>query len=247
MPLRDDGLYRGDGAFEVIRALRRPPVRARRPPRPAASARQPRSSSTFDRGALEAEIAALLAPRRARSTGSLRLIVTRGGAADRGDRADPGPRRVGPGRDRHLQPVGDPQRRQDALLRGEHDGHADRQARRRRRGPAGQAGRDRHGGADVDDLLGRRRGRAPHPEPGGRDPRLDHPRPDHAGRWSRSPRNTSYGYVLDASEVFLASSLREVQGVSSLDGLYLYLPGPRHPARGGIARRADRGRALPAP
>jgi branched-chain amino acid aminotransferase len=32
--------------------------------------------------------------------------------------------------------------------------------------------------------------------------------------------------VLDASEVFLASSLREVQGVSSLDGLTYACPGP---------------------
>jgi branched-chain amino acid aminotransferase len=33
-------------------------------------------------------------------------------------------------------------------------------------------------------------------------------------------------HVLDASEVFLASSLREVQGVSSLDGLEYACPGP---------------------
>jgi branched-chain amino acid aminotransferase len=32
--------------------------------------------------------------------------------------------------------------------------------------------------------------------------------------------------VLGASELFLASSLREVQGVSSLDGLEFNCPGP---------------------
>ena len=50
--------------------------------------------------------------------------------------------------------------------------------------------------------------------------------------------------VLEASEVFLASSLREVQGVASLDGLDFDVPGPRHAARRGPALGAHRGRAL---
>ena len=77
VPLRDDGLYRGDGAFEVIRVYHG---------RPFALVdhldRLERSASAieleFDRGALEAEIAALLAEAGS-VDGQLRLIVTRGG------------------------------------------------------------------------------------------------------------------------------------------------------------------------
>jgi branched-chain amino acid aminotransferase len=75
--LRDDGLYRGDGAFEVIRLY---------DGRPFALddhiARLERSSASlrleFDRMALLAEIAALLAE-AGPVDGQLRLIVTRGG------------------------------------------------------------------------------------------------------------------------------------------------------------------------
>ena len=77
VPLRDDGLYRGDGAFEVIRLYHG---------RPFALVdhldRLERSASAieleFDRGALEAEIEALLAEAGS-VDGQLRLIVTRGG------------------------------------------------------------------------------------------------------------------------------------------------------------------------
>ena len=77
VPLRDDGLYRGDGAFEVIRVYHG---------RPFALVdhldRLERSASAieleFDRGALEAEIEALLAEAGS-VDGQLRLIVTRGG------------------------------------------------------------------------------------------------------------------------------------------------------------------------
>jgi branched-chain amino acid aminotransferase len=75
--LKDDGLYRGDGAFEVIRLY---------DGRPFALddhiARLERSSASlrleFDRMALRAEIAALLAE-AGPIDGQLRLIVTRGG------------------------------------------------------------------------------------------------------------------------------------------------------------------------
>jgi branched-chain amino acid aminotransferase len=77
VPLRDDGLYRGDGAFEVIRLYSG---------RPFALAdhldRLERSTAAiqleFDRGALEREIAALLEA-AGEADGQLRLIVTRGG------------------------------------------------------------------------------------------------------------------------------------------------------------------------
>jgi branched-chain amino acid aminotransferase len=75
--LKDDGLYRGDGAFEVIRLYAGQPF---------ALAdhidRLERSGTgielSFDRTALEAEIAALL-ERAGAVDGQLRLIVTRGG------------------------------------------------------------------------------------------------------------------------------------------------------------------------
>lgn len=77
VPLRDDGLYRGDGAFEVIRLYAG---------RPFALAdhldRLERSAAAIelriDRAALEREIEALLAAAGA-VDGQLRLIVTRGG------------------------------------------------------------------------------------------------------------------------------------------------------------------------
>jgi branched-chain amino acid aminotransferase len=75
--LKDDGLYRGDGAFEVIRLYGG---------KPFALAdhldRLERSTGaielSFDRGALEREIEALLG-RAGPVEGQLRLIVTRGG------------------------------------------------------------------------------------------------------------------------------------------------------------------------
>src|SRR3954451_18547969 len=77
VPLKDDGLYRGDGAFEVIRLYEG---------RPFALGdhldRLERSSAAirleFDRAALEREIDALLTE-AGKPDGQLRLIVTRGG------------------------------------------------------------------------------------------------------------------------------------------------------------------------
>jgi branched-chain amino acid aminotransferase len=77
VPMKDDGLYRGDGAFEVIRlyggrtfALGDHLDRLQR----SAAAIQ----LEFDRAALEGEIDALLAE-HGDGDGQLRLIVTRGG------------------------------------------------------------------------------------------------------------------------------------------------------------------------
>jgi branched-chain amino acid aminotransferase len=77
VPLKDDGLYRGDGAFEVIRiyggrlfALEDHLDRLQR----SAAAIE----LQFDRGALEREIEALL-EEAGDIEGQLRLIVTRGG------------------------------------------------------------------------------------------------------------------------------------------------------------------------
>ncbi len=75
--LKDDGLYRGDGAFEVIRLYAGKPFAL-----VDHLDRLQRSTAAielgFDRGALEREIAALLAA-AGPVEGQLRLIVTRGG------------------------------------------------------------------------------------------------------------------------------------------------------------------------
>lgn len=77
VPLKDDGLYRGDGAFEVIRLYEgRPFALGDHIDRLARSAAA--IELEFDRGALENEIEALLAE-LGPADGQLRLIVTRGG------------------------------------------------------------------------------------------------------------------------------------------------------------------------
>jgi branched-chain amino acid aminotransferase len=77
VPMKDDGLYRGDGAFEVIRLYQGRPFalgdHLDRLGRSAAAI-----ELEFDRAALESEIAALLAE-AGEVDGQLRLVVTRGG------------------------------------------------------------------------------------------------------------------------------------------------------------------------
>jgi len=77
VPMKDDGLYRGDGAFEVIRLYEGRPFalgdHLDRLERSAAAIQL-----EFDRAALEREIDALLAE-AVGPDGQLRLIVTRGG------------------------------------------------------------------------------------------------------------------------------------------------------------------------
>ncbi len=77
VPMKDDGLYRGDGAFEVIRLYEGKPFALAdhldRLERSSASIRL-----EFDRAALEREIDALLSEAGG-PDGQLRLIVTRGG------------------------------------------------------------------------------------------------------------------------------------------------------------------------
>ena len=77
VPMKDDGFYRGDGAFEVIRLYAGRPFalgdHLDRLGRSAAAI-----ELEFDGAALESEIAALLA-RAGEVDGQLRLIVTRGG------------------------------------------------------------------------------------------------------------------------------------------------------------------------
>jgi len=77
VPMKDDGLYRGDGAFEVIRLYEGQPFAL------ADHVDRLERSATaieleFDRAALEREIEALL-QEAGGPDGQLRLIVTRGG------------------------------------------------------------------------------------------------------------------------------------------------------------------------
>jgi branched-chain amino acid aminotransferase len=77
VPLPDDGVYRGDGAFEVLRLYSgRPFARGEHLDRLERSTAAIEMS--FDRPALEAEIDALLA-KFGDGDGLLRLVVTRGG------------------------------------------------------------------------------------------------------------------------------------------------------------------------
>jgi branched-chain amino acid aminotransferase len=77
VPMKDDGLYRGDGAFEVIRLYEgRPFALGDHLDRLGRSATA--IELEFDRAALENEIAALLV-QAGSIDGQLRLIVTRGG------------------------------------------------------------------------------------------------------------------------------------------------------------------------
>ena len=187
VPLRDDGLYRGDGAFEVIRLYGG---------RPFALGdhldRLERSGAAieleFDRAALEGEIAALLAE-AGEIDGQLRLIVTRGGR--RIAATEPLPPHAETVRIATVtySPVGDPQRRQVALLRGQHAGDPARQGAGRRRGGPGPARRHRARAADLVDLLGLAAGRPAHPGARRRRPRIDHPRPPGQGarRSRRAP------------------------------------------------------------
>ena len=126
-------------------------------PTSTGSAAPPRRSSSSSTG-----------PRwRARSTdllderrGAERLPAARGhprrpaGAHRRGAASV---RRLDRDRPGGALPERDPRRRQVALLRGEHAGDADRRGPRRRRGRLRPPGRDRARGADLVDLLGRRR------------------------------------------------------------------------------------------
>lgn len=77
IPLKDDGLYRGDGAFEVIKLYAGKPFAL-----PEHVERLTRSAGTleleFDVGGFSREIDALLAE-FGEQDGQLRLIVTRGG------------------------------------------------------------------------------------------------------------------------------------------------------------------------
>ena len=181
----------------------------------------------FDRAALEREIEALLAE-PGDADGQLRLIVTRGGR--RIAATEPLPPHAETLRLATVTycPTRDPQRGQVALLRRQHAGDPARQGPGRRRGGAGPARRHRAGAADLLDLLGLAAGRRcarrrSTPACSSRSP---------ATGWSRRCDVEEGAWpVADlraASEAFLASTTREIQAVSAIDGTELpAAPGPR--------------------
>ena len=231
IPVTDEGLLRGDGAFEVHAALQGPPVRARGAPRAAAAHLRgsaagagPRRAAGGDRRAARARPA----PSRACCGSSL----TRGGPPDRADRAAPAPRGRSPASPRSRYA---PNRVLDGLKTLSYAGtcsrHAPRQGGRLRRGAARHAARPRARGLDVVVLLGPRRRAATR-------------RRWRTGSSARSPAQRSSmqaGAIeepctLDdlrvAEEAFIASTMREVQPIAAIDDLQLpAAPGPGHAAR----------------
>ncbi len=173
----DEGLVRGDGAFEVLKLYGGHPFRL---------------TAHLDR----------LEPLRRRDRAPLRP-----GRPRARDRRAPGrrpaERRLPPGRDHprraqdphrgvatalrreHLRRAGradperDPRRRQVDLLRREHAGDPDRRCTRRRRGGLRPPRRDRPRGADFVDLLGHR------------EPASCAPRRSASGSSTRSPATSS--------------------------------------------------------
>ena len=206
-------------------AVSRPPLRAARAPRP------PRALGGGDRAAGGA------GADRARAGGAAgRVRDRRRAAADRAHpRRAPDPahraasgagRRRAPGH-RHLLAQRDPDRRQVALLRGQHAGDADRPGPRRRRGGAGAARRHRARGAHLDDLLGLAGGRGcgrPRSASGILESitRAQIVRSLHVEEGEFPVED-----LLGAREAFLASTVREVQPVAAIDDRQLETPGPR--------------------
>ena len=256
MSITDDGFLRGDGAFEMLRLYGG---------RPFALAdhldRLDRSAAgiflDYDRAAFEREIEALLDANGHRDA-ALRLVLSRGG------------RRIAiiepPARLRPRAELSSVRYQPTIVLTGlktlSYGGNM-RATRLAQRDGADEAllvraRRHRAGGADLDALLGRRRRRPAHPGARGGRARLDHARAHHATRArDRGRELQAHATCWTASEVFLASSLREVQGVSSLDGLEFTCPGPvtsgsrvcsRSTSRpSSRARRKPRGRHEPRP
>ena len=156
VPLYDDGLLRGDGAFEYLRCYAGRPFtlveHLDRLARTCATLRLP-----YERELLESEIAALLAWAGPVFT-DLRIVLTRGGRriVFLEPYLDWPPARLAFVTDSPRLVLG---RRQEPVLRRQHGGQALGRGARLRRGAAHDAGRARHGGAAGGLLLGHPAGR----------------------------------------------------------------------------------------
>ena len=230
----DDGLLRGDGAFEVIKLYGAPPVPPRRPRRPPAPLRRRDPSRLRRAGAPGRDRGAARRRRRSRRLPADRDHARRPPAAD--DRAGSRLARQRPDRPRHADPERDPRRGQVDLLRGEHARDPARRRARRRRGRLRRRRRHGAGGADLLDLLDRRRRPPADARPRGRDPRLDHPRRRRRGTRRRG------GHVPEAGAARRPGRLprlddREIQPVSAIDGEDLETTGDEHAAAAAAALR----------
>ena len=173
IPVSDEGLLRGDGAFEVMRLYSGTPFAL-----DEHFARLGRSCAGLrldaDLEALRREAGALL-EQAGPVEGLLRLVVTRGGR--RIAIVEPLPRHAPIARVMTVRYA--PNRVLDGLktlsYAGQHAGPAPRRRAGLRRGAAGHAARPRARRADVVVLLGPRRPAAD-AAARGPDPRLDHPR-----------------------------------------------------------------------
>ena len=224
IPVSDDGLLRGDGAFEVMRLYSGTPFAL-----DEHFARLGRSCAGLR---LDADLddAAPGGRRAARAGGTGRGPAAAGRdprrPPDRDRRAAPAPRADRAGDDRPLRAQSRPRRPQDALLRRQHARAPPGHRAGLRRGAAGDAPRPRAGRPDVVVLLGPRR-TAAHAAARGPDPGLDHPRAhprrDRRARGAVARSTTSRS----ADEAFIASTVREVLPIAAIDDLTLpAAPGP---------------------
>ena len=188
IPATDEGLLRGDGAFEVIRVYDGRAVRAARPPRPAgAFGGEPSARRCAAKRAGERDPGAAGGARRQR----LRRL-----AADRAHPRRPPPAahgaaatHAGAGAPRcgRLRAHAGARRHQVALVRRQHAVRPARARARLRRGAARDPARARARGAHLDALLGRPDRHDQHAAAQRAHPRLDHPRSrDEGGRRDRA-------------------------------------------------------------
>ena len=152
IPASDEGLLRGDGIFEVMRLYEgRPYALGAHLARFGTSAGNLRLDVDIE--VVHAELHALL-----EAAGRGRRPPAGGRDARRAPRAVRGaaaaPPAGDPARLRHLRAPAHPQRRQVAVLRGQHARHATGAGARVRRGAAGHAARARPRGPDLVAVLG---------------------------------------------------------------------------------------------
>ena len=141
-------------------ALRRPAVRARGAPRSGSSRSAENLRLPLDLDAVRGDVARLLAAAAGEpDPGALRIVLTRGGRRLLLTESLPEHAPRDPPRERHVRAGAAARRHQVALLRRQHARDAPRAGAGRRRGAARHAARARAGGADLVDLLGRRRRR----------------------------------------------------------------------------------------
>ena len=232
IPVTDEGLLRGDGVFEVMRLYDGRPFAARRPPRA--------------HGALGAQPAA--ADRRRRRPGRHRRAARGGAAHGRRRAAASSSPAAGGGSGSSSRSRASPRRsrwrrsrtRRRAILDGVKSLSyganmlATRLAKDdgRRRGAARHAARPRPRGADVLVLLRPRRRTFVTPPLDGPHPRLDHPPAPADGVRRRASGRSRSTSSPGSQEAFLASTVREVLPVHSIDGRAV-------PVGGALTRDAD--------